>query len=239
MTNALDHIILPGLATAGGGTPLLRKAGNSAEVNAATLLVLGKALSSQDNGDVSDSLLLAQLAANTASDKFADPAGWTAKVSEVLGTIGWALQGEKTQSQQTFGPPIDWPTRAGAQFDTAFGTTSSLVRTAMAAAKGVAASDPAALLWNQQTFAPAKGAGLFQIALADTDGSGSVVLNLLTLSFSLTGEGAAILDWTSGADVSSTAQLLNLNADVYAKVRQQIITKLGDRVRTQTAQIAL
>ena len=239
MTNALDHLILPALSATGGGTAMPRKSGNTAEVNAATLLVLGKALSAQDKSDVSDSLLLAQLAANTANDKFADPAGWTAKVAEVLSSIGWVLQGESTKSQEILAPPLDWRTIAGSQFDTAFGSPSALIHSAIAAAAAVAPSDPAAVLWNGQTFSVVKGAGLFQIALADLDGSGSVTLRLFTLGFTLTGTGAPILDWTSEAAITTTAQVLNLNADVYAKVRQQIITKLGDRVRTQTAQIPM
>ena len=243
MTNSLslDAIALPDTSHAvlRTETQPARGPGAGAEVNAGALLVFGPGLPATSKSDVSESLLLAQLAANTALDRYASTTEWFAKVTSTLGKIGWVSSMSATSGSTTEEPPLDWRAIAGKSFGAMFGSAAAPMEAAIAAAGRVPAGSDAARLWASQTFAADQGRGLFLLAYADADRSGSVTLALMATGFTLTSADAPILTWASAASISQAALTLTLDTDVYDRVRAQITTKLGSRAATEIRAVPL
>ncbi|WP_323779122.1 hypothetical protein [Leisingera sp.] len=237
----IHGIDLPGMAVAASASAMPLKpaygASDSAEVNASTLLALDSALGLQHKSDVSASLLFAQLAATAACDKFTAPRSWTGKVLEVLSVVGWSVRGDKTCPPDRQPMPVDWPETTLVSFERLYGMQAPLVRRTIQSATALPGTSSAAELWNAGTYGG--GRGLYLTGLAEQEGGGDPRLSLLLTSFTLSAGAPGILDWVPDAELVPEFAVLSLNLDVYSKVRQQILEKLGSRLTTDVKPVSL
>lgn len=237
----IHGISLPGMATPAAASSVPLKpaygAGDSAEVNANTLLALDRALGLQHKSDVSASLLFAQLAATAACDKFTAPRSWIRKVLEVLSVVGWSVRGDKTCPPDRQAMPVDWPKSTLESFERLYGVRAPLVRRTIQCATALPGGSSAAELWNAGTYGG--GRGLYLTGLAEQEGCGDPRLSLLLTSFTLNAGAPGILDWVPDAELAPEFAKLSLNLDVYSKVRQQILEKLGSRLTADVKPFSL
>ena len=68
---------------------------------------------------------------------------------------------------------------------------------------------------------------------------GSVVLSLAVIGYVVKVQVAGILSWQTPYDLSSSAISQELNEDVYARIRQTVIDKLGDRPKYMISDLAV
>jgi hypothetical protein len=240
MTTGLapERVALPDIGSAPGpAAPRSAASGDGAEVNSAALVALSTSLTVQSRADVSDSLLFGQLAANKAVDRFADPAAWAAKLFHTLSDVGWTLIKQQTINDGAYPPPLHWREIVESRFRQAYGAPAPLVELAIAAAGRVSNDSPAAELWSRQTYAG--DSGLFGIAFADADGAGDPRLALLWTAFTLKTRSSLILDWGPAAEIKGGFVRLVMNTGVYSTIREQIISKLGNRITTEIRTVPL
>jgi hypothetical protein len=138
------------------------------------------AVSAEVRSAISNSLLLAQLAANKAANQVADLLAWYGKYCEVLQGIGWQSQGLDFQSQATTGQNLDVhkaiiPVIAAALGPAA--AAASIVLAVLNGLKDMNASAPWITLFNRQSQ-HASGAK-FQVTYVDSDATGQPLLTLL------------------------------------------------------------
>ncbi|AHE51899.1 hypothetical protein [Sphingomonas sanxanigenens] len=223
----LDSIALPDLVptrTAGARRlpAQVRKGDNSAQVNSGALITFDASIPEQALEDISNSILFCQLAADKKFDRKAAPQEWSTVFLGTLSIVGWIVQSTSNKSETARGA-VDWAALA----------TSRMSRTAARLAdEGIAACDAlpptadAILIWNDAVVGPASN--FFVIAAAPSAGS-STALSLTLCGFQSAVPNTGFLAWGLQYDIDTTWLDLTLNEGLYAKVRQTIIDKLGDR----------
>jgi hypothetical protein len=138
------------------------------------------AVSTDVRSAVSNSLLLAQLAANKAANQGTDVFGWYGKYTEVLQGIGWQSQNVDFQAKLTGGQDLDVhkaiiPVIAAALGPAA--AAASIVLSVLNGLKDMNADSPWITLFNRQSQ-HASGAK-FQVTYVDSDGFGEPQLTLV------------------------------------------------------------
>lgn len=195
-------------------------------------------VSGQSQSDVLNSTLLAQLAADKKFDRFSDPINWYTFYVEVLGEVGWALQGfsfEKYNASTTsFTVDKAVLEILGA---IATGQEELVIAATLEALKGLSNDDGRLSLWNQSITSDKKSN--FQVSVCnETNG----VVAMKNAAFYLSSEDASTsVLWfnfsSSRTEFNKAAQPQTLNADVYGQVRQTIIAKLGANAKTFIADL--
>jgi hypothetical protein len=138
------------------------------------------AVSTDARSAISNTLLLAQLAANKAADQAADVFAWYGKYCQVLQGIGWQSQNLDFQTQSTVQQDLDVhkaiiPVIAAALGPAA--AAASIVLGVLNGLKDMNATSPWMTLFNRQSQ-HASGAK-FQVTYVDNDATGQPQLTLV------------------------------------------------------------
>jgi hypothetical protein len=205
----------------------------SAEIICGCLCCFCDGLTAQNKMDVTNSILLAQLAANKAFDRFQKPRDWYSSYSDVLSNIGWNM------------PAI--------AFDNFTADTADLVASiarvqgtadevavlaaAVNAAKSQATGDRPLSIWNANS---SKGGDAnFQIMLVASR-DGNVTARIVACTFQATPSQIRFLSWGANPEILQRWSAgLELNSDIYSQVRQEIVNKLQGKAEIFVAALAL
>jgi hypothetical protein len=187
-------------------------------------------ISDQHKHDVLNATLLAQLAANKKFDRENQTVEWYSFYKTVLENVGWVVQEFEFDKLDT----------AGSRFTVdkvvleilaaiASGDEMAIAKKTIDALKALDDGDGRLVLF--ETSSHSLQQGNFQILLAVDDG-GVVALKMGCFHFSSSDQCTRVL-WFSFSSASASfykgAQAISLNEDVYSRVRDDIIVKLGDR----------
>jgi hypothetical protein len=138
------------------------------------------AVSTDARSAISNSLLLAQLAANKAANQVADVFAWYGKYTEVLQGIGWQSQDLDFQGQDTAAKDLDVHKAIIPVVALALGPAAAAASIVVAVLKGLQdmnSTSPWITLFNQQSQ-HASGAK-FQVTYVDSDSTGQPQLTLV------------------------------------------------------------
>lgn len=208
-------------------------------VNDGSLVSFVAGVSQQNQADVLNSTLLAQLAANKKFDREKATVDWYQFYRSVLENVGWVVQ-EFTFDQYNVGG-------SSATVDKivldvlgaiAVGDELALVTSTLNAVKSLAGSgDNRFVLFDQASHSDSNGN--FQISLC-TESGGHVAMKIGCFYFSSTEQVTNFL-WFGFSSSNSTiykgGQAVVLDPDVYTQVRPTIITKLGDKAKSFIADL--
>lgn len=195
-------------------------------------------LSSQSKSDVLNSTLLAQLAANKKFDREKDTAGWYTYYHTVLENIGWVVQGFEFQKFNASGNSFTVDEVVVKVLEAiASGDELAVANQTLAALKSLSDGDSRLTLWNSATHS--QSAGNFQIA-ACTEVDSNVAMKIGAFYFSTT-ESTSNFLWFRYSSSSTTiykgGQTMTLNSEVYSRIRQDVLNKLGDRAKNFVADL--
>ncbi|WP_084581158.1 hypothetical protein [Sphingomonas azotifigens] len=231
----IDAIELPPLraiAETGEGDPAPTAGREEAQINQGILQAFDRAVAVQAREDVTNSILFAQLAADYKIDRRQQPADWAKRFFEVLATLGWVGQSLANDSATLRGSP-DWPSLLVNRLSV---DAQPLARTSLEAAMDLEPAGKAMRLWNATIAGPAGSSFLVAPTL---DSKGSITVALVMASFPTDVEKPAFLGWELTYPTSFLMGTMELNETIYAQVRQTVLTKLGERVRTLIAPVPL
>ncbi|MFG1478828.1 hypothetical protein V5F53_09175 [Xanthobacter sp. V4C-4] len=233
ISSILLPIFVPGrLAGAGAASLSAVPDGDRVQVNEGALLSFGGSVSSQSLEDVSNSILFAQLAADHKFDRKTSPQDWSGTFSNTLSTVGWISQSASADTQ-TFGGDVNWADVVTSGMPAA---VVGLVRKSIGACDRLPADSKAVGIWNDAVSGPADS--FFLIGSARRANQ-ALTLSLARASFQSTIEKPSFLAWGIRYPTALTWTELELNEDIYKRVRQSIIDKLGNRPDYLTAFVPL
>ncbi|MBZ9714503.1 hypothetical protein [Deinococcus multiflagellatus] len=207
-------------------------------VDAGSLVSFVAGLSKQTKADVLNSTLLAQLAANKAYDRENDTDNWYKKYREVLENIGWVISEFKFTKYQASGTTLQIK-KVVLELLAAIMSENPLAVTkaTLDAVESLGDGDDRVALFSSNSSN--SSSGNFQVAAVVEDKktptmmigafyfkSNDVKVNFLWAHFQ-----------TSNTSLYQGTQTLTLDEDVYARVRQQIIDKLGERATQYIADL--
>lgn len=235
-----------------GGSALIHRLSRdpavpSAAVDAGCLVSFLADVSEQHRSDVLNSLLLAQLAANKKFDREKDVANWYTFYRSVLEQIGWVVR-----QQANFLPfQIDSASITADEVIISSmktiideGEVTSLQAT-LDALKSLGDQDERVVVFETQSHTASSdnsqtstarfqtgtiSSGNFQISVI-RESEGVVVMKLGAFFFSTVGMVTRLLSFSfpsQGTRFFQGSQILELNEDVYAPLRETIANKLGD-----------
>jgi len=207
--------------------------GKSSQVNAGSLTSFVEGLKPEEKADVMNSTLLAQLAANKAVDRFQRPIDWFKFYSNVLQNVGWNMPGMGFDVYTSGGSTVNMDEAVlGILGAICTGNELAVVSATMNALKSKEAGSKAINIWNAN--ASGGNAGNFQI-MPCASVNGTVVMVMAAMQFVANTSHGNFLWWSwSSTDIKITraAQKIELNADIYGKIRETVKTKLGDKATT-------
>lgn len=202
----------------------------SASVDAGSLISFVAGLTAQQKSDTLNSTLLAQLAANKKYDREKQTQEWYKFYRNVLENVGWVIQEFSFSKFEAGGSTASVDEVViNVLSAIASGNELAVAISMVQAMKKLPTSDGRAVLWEQESHNASQGN--FQIGTA-VDSSGVVVMKLGAFHFTTKEEVTRVLwfKWSgSQSQMYKATQSINLNNDVYSRVRQQVIDKLGDR----------
>lgn len=204
--------------------------GPSAAVDDGMLVSFVSELPASDQSDVLNSCLLAQLAANKKYNRESDTKNWYGFYRNVLENVGWVVQEFSFENYHASGDTFSVDQAVLALLASiATGNELAVVTEAMSALKALSSGDQPLSIWNSSSHS--QDAGNFQIAVCNKSG-GNVVMKNGAFYFTTTETTDSFL-WfhysSSSMDLYQASQTMTLDEDIYSKVRQQVIDKLGDR----------
>lgn len=198
-------------------------------VDSGSLVSFVSGISALEKSDVLNSTLLAQLAANTAFDRWEDTENWYKKYVEVLENVGWVIENfnftkyKTKQKTFTMDKAVLEILRA-----IATGEQEEVINETIDALEALDDGDGKLVLFDTNGSNLTKGN--FQMATAQSDGE-TVSMALGAFYFSSKQSATRFL-WFEYKKISTTlfkaAQKVVLNEEVYDKVRDAINKKLGD-----------
>jgi hypothetical protein len=204
----------------------------SAAVDAGSLVSFVADVSEQHRADVLNATLLAQLAANKRFDRERDTENWYTFYRNALEQVGWVVR-----QQAGFSPFQTNNTSFTADeviitfMKTVAGEDEVTgLQAALKALKSLDGRDRRVLLFECGSHSARNGN--FQISTIG-ESNGIVVMKLGAFFFSTTDTVTRILLLSfpsRSTTFSQGSQVLELNEQVYAPLRQDVINKLGDRV---------
>jgi len=198
-------------------------------VDLGSLVSFVSGISPLNKQDVLNSTLLAQLAANKAHDRWSDTESWYKFYVNVLEKVGWVLSDfnftEYHGASQSF--TVDKVVleilRAIAS-----GSQEEVIQETIDALEALSDNDGKLVLFDSNSSDLTRGS--FQIASAIED-DGEVAMSLGAFYFHSTQSATRFL-WfeykSSDTHLFKAAQNVNLNMQIYDRVRQSVIDKLGD-----------
>lgn len=198
-------------------------------------------VSGQNRKDVLNSTLLAQLAANKKVSIETDMNGWYKAFIEVLGKLGWQIEGAEIN---TFEAKESLYAVENVIIDiltAAFGGNYVLIikATLDSLKKMSESNDDKITVFEKNTHTLSKGC--FQIALAVQEND-AVSMQLGTFLLTSSNEMKKILFIKLEKDKTTleyTSRKATLNTDVYAAVRETVLTKLSQDVIDYVAEIEI
>lgn len=211
----------------------LQTAPVDAEVICGCLCCFGDGLTAQNKMDVTNSILLAQLAANKAFDRFQQPIDWYSSYSNVLSKIGWSIPANSFQSSISTadtGNLDQWVLSVAKRLTTP--DEVAVLAAAVNGAKSQAAGNPALSIWNANSSNG--GDANFQIMLV-VSRSGSVTALTIGCAFRATPSQLRFLSWGANPEIQQEVAKLELNSDLYGGIRQNIVNKLTGKIATFVA----
>ncbi|MFG1478829.1 hypothetical protein V5F53_09180 [Xanthobacter sp. V4C-4] len=213
----------------------------SAQVNAGSLTSFTEKLSGQNKADVQNSTLFAQLAANKAFDRTLQAMDWYKKYTEVLGIIGWNQPAFAFDTYKSGGTTVRLDEAVlGILAAIATANEVAMVKATMVGLEGLKDDSKQMLIWDSNANSGSNGN--FQIFPVDALPNGDVVMVLDGMQFTASSSHYRFLWWTwnsNSIQIQRAANKFVLNESVYARVRQSIIDKLGDRAEQLVAEIEI
>ena len=202
------------------------------QVNVGSLCSFSEELSVQNRADVMNSTLLAQLAANKAHDRFLKQEDWFNSYLNTLEKIGWNLVSSVSFRDISPKTPINWEDLALQGF-AEFGDMEQ-AKKAIEMAKASTMNSKAMKIWSKNSSNGNNGN--FQI-ISFMPVNGTVVATTISLIFQSTMSQEQFLSWSTNFTIQRASVKVELNEDIYGKIRQQIIDKLGDAPKTNVANV--
>lgn len=204
-----------------------------AQINAGSICVFNSGLTDQNKQDVSNSILFAQLASDNEFNRFSQSESWCEFFLNVLGNIGW------NQSHFSFEkydkPTVDWiDIVLDSMKNVATQDEMNLAKIGMESWKNLQSNSQGMMIWNKRTIQknPIYGNNqIFQIIPFDAVSDGEVEIVIGAVYSQTTGEPDGFLIWREKNEINSSSTKLTLNEEIYATVRQEIIDKLGGKVK--------
>lgn len=184
----------------------------------------------QFQSDILNSTLLAQLAANKKYDRESDARNWYDFYVHVMENIGWVVQGFSFTKFNVGGGSL---TCEKAVIDIlaaiATGGQMAVVNATLAAMKNMSDRDGRLVLFERESHNLHQGN--FQISCAKED-NGVVSMSTAGVEFKSSQNITRVLffSWESASsELYYGSQNMTLNTDVYGRIRQDIINKLGNK----------
>jgi hypothetical protein len=207
-------------------------------LNAKSLVSFVSKVNGQKRKDVLNSVLIAQLVANKKFPNEDQILDWYKSFIEVLNNLGWAIEQAEFSEFETSGTIFEVENAIIDILTTAFGGTFiTVIKKTLSAIKDLADSNGHITAFEKNTHSMQKGA--FQIGLAMEEND-TVALQLGTFLLTSDNQIKKILFFKSIKDstkLNYCSRKGTLNEEIYAKGRDAIVTKLGDRVQEFIAEI--
>jgi len=219
-----------GRASTTRGPSLVLTEDASAAVNAGSLTSFVSGITPTHKSDVLNSTLLAQLAANKQYNRFSQTMQWYDFYVSVLAQVGWVIPAFAFRQYQPSGKSLELSSAVleilGA---IATGNELAILAATLKSLNQNSSNENALTLFDQQSFP--ENIGTFQVFPVGED-DGQVVMALSAMQFRSEKHVTRFLwfSWTNtSVYLSQSAQKAILNEEVYGKVRQSVIEKLGNR----------
>ena len=213
---------------------------DSAYVTSGGIVSFVAGLRLQQKEDVLNSTLLAQLAANKAFKREEQTREWYGKYHEVLENIGWVISAFDFTKFQATGSKFSIES-AVTQLVAAIASQSALLVTqaAMADIKAISSGSKAFAIWDKSTHNTSNGNFQISPCVSSDD---NVAMALAAFHFSAETVDSQFL-WfsysSSSVNLYKGGQVVVLNEQIYAKVREEIVKKLGDRATLYVANLEI
>ncbi|HKV10701.1 MAG TPA: hypothetical protein VJ725_21350 [Thermoanaerobaculia bacterium] len=199
-------------------------------VNAGSLVSFVSGLTEIHKNDVLNSTLLAQLAASKQHDRFKDTMRWYNFYISVLAQVGWTMPAFAFRDYSPSGSSL---VLSDAIIDilsaVATGNEMEILKASLGSLRDNPKNEGPLTLFDQQSFP--ENVGTFQIfPVAEDDGQ--LVMAMSAMQFNAEKHVTKFLWWSwtkTSVRLQQSAQKAVLNEDLYKRVRQQVIDKLGDR----------
>ena len=212
----------------------------SGYIVAGSLVSFVSGISAQSQKDVLNSTLLAQLAANKKFNRETQTQAWYEFYRTVLENVGWTLQGFNFSRVSASGSSFT-ADRVVIELIAALATGDqvTILKATMDALKKLNDSDGRLVLFEQGSHSASKGN--FQMAAAQEENE-ALALTMGAFHFKTTQNVTRVL-WfsysSSDTEFYQSGQGMTLNKDVYARVRNAIIDKLGDKAERFVAELEI
>jgi hypothetical protein len=188
---------------------------------------------SQVREDVLNSTLLASLAANKKFDRFKDTENWYKFYVDVLMNVGWVLQSLEFSEYDPHGATFEVD-KVVFELLAAIASENQIAVAieTMEALKALEGNDGRVVLFS--TASTSLGNGSFQISPV-TETNGATAMGLGAFYFTSTQSTTRFL-WfqydSSDIHLFKAVQAVTLDQEIYDKVRQTVIDKLGNNAKT-------
>jgi hypothetical protein len=223
----------------------IRSALQGNEENAASTFINNKSIvsfvagiSDQAKQDVLNSTLLAQLAANKQYPDAVNSAEWYKTYSSVLQNVGWVVEGSMFDEFNSGDSLFEMQNAVLGILGAALGSNYiEIIKKALEAVKSLSDSDNRIKMFERNTRVADKG--IFQLAAAD-ETNGTVALHMGGFMLTSKNTSTRILFFRTSKDetkLKSSAMKCTLDNNVYQKVRNQILDKLGNVTASYVAAI--
>jgi hypothetical protein len=201
-----------------------------AATDGGSLVSFVSGISSIHKSDVLNSTLLAQLAASKKFDRFNNTIAWYDFYISVLAQVGWVVPAFAFRDYSPSGQSL---VLSDAVLDImsaiATGNEMKILETTLNSLREKPGNEGPLVLFDQQSYP--ETIGTFQI-FPVSESNGQLVMALSAMEFHADKHVTKFLWWSwskTSVRLRQSAQKAVLNEDVYGKVRQQVIDKLGDR----------
>jgi hypothetical protein len=201
-------------------------------VNAGSLVSFVAGIASQNQIDVLNSTMLAQIAADKKFDREQQTIEWLKFYRDVLEQLGWVAQEWSWNPFHASGNETDVD-KAVLTILAAIATQNELmiIKAAIDAAKALPDGDGRITLFDH--YSAAKTAGCFQIGIA-SEQNGAVALKMGSFRISSSNSVTKIL-WfrysMQNTDITQGTMAATLNTGIYNQLRATVEQKLGDRAK--------
>lgn len=217
--------------------------GKKAQINGGSICIFDNSLSPQNRDDISNSILLAQLASNKKFNCFSEPVDWYSFYFETLGKIGWNEPDYSFITHSDSGSRINWSKLV---LDSIGNTTKNnarrLAESGMKAWSNLDPNGKAMLIWSENTIQKKLIHGdnqKFEIISSSKSTDGNVVIVISAIFSQVIGQPNGFLSWKEQTEISTSSCQLVLNEDVYRTVRTAVLEKLGHRPEKFIADLPL
>jgi len=205
----------------------------SADIDAGSLVSFVGGVSGLHKSDVLNSTLLAQLAASKKFDRYTQTEDWYKFYTDVLANVGWVMPSFVFRKYEPSGDSLVL-SDAILQILTAITTGDELevLKAALSGLRDNQNNEGPLTLFDQESFP--ETIGTFQLFPVSMD-RGDVVMALAAMQFRSDTHVNRFLWFTwksTSVKLFQSAQKGVLNEDIYSRIRQDIIDKLGNNAET-------